>query len=527
MLIFCSKIVAVKMLQGMDISEYTRIVFDKLQKLEPEHATKIIGYLLVQEHGEEQMIKLASYPDHLIREVAFKAKTEFQRLTTLPDLRHLITLQLSSPSWDHHSFSELQKQFEIFETRMANDYYIADSLPCKLRGGRRFSNEFPVKTCHYFNKGYCKHGASCRYYHGQAGHEMYGSYDYSSSSSVQGDQVISAGSLANLESEIVELLKSRKGSPISIASLPMAYYEKYNKVLQAEGYLTESQRHGKSGYSLTKLLARWKNCIRVFDRPHGQHAVVLAEDAPKYIGKGEFGQNISASRQIYLTFPADSTFTEEDVSNYFNTFGSVEDVRIPCQQRRMFGFVTFVEPETVKMILEKGNPHYVRGSRVLVKPYKEKPKVDRKYVERIEHPDCYSSRYVGLDAELTSEYDIFSLDLLIVPRRCGNPQGLRRFLIEEQEHALEFQRRRVAELQLGRKWMSNSPHFGFDMEELKVPDDHFNHQSTGSSSSYASTDKSGYTKTEPNYTDQDSCEGLNLPESPFAFPVDNEISAMV
>jgi len=44
----------------------------------------------------------------------------------------------------------------------------------------------------------------------------------------------------------------------------------------------------------------------------------------------------------------------------------------------MFGFVTFIEPETVKMILDKGNPHYVRGSRVLVKPYKEKPKlIDR------------------------------------------------------------------------------------------------------------------------------------------------------
>jgi hypothetical protein len=44
----------------------------------------------------------------------------------------------------------------------------------------------------------------------------------------------------------------------------------------------------------------------------------------------------------------------------------------------MFGFVTFVDPETVKMILDKGNPHYVRGSRVLVKPYKEKPKlIDR------------------------------------------------------------------------------------------------------------------------------------------------------
>jgi hypothetical protein len=41
----------------------------------------------------------------------------------------------------------------------------------------------------------------------------------------------------------------------------------------------------------------------------------------------------------------------------------------------MFGFVTFVYPETVKEILAKGNPHYICDSRVLVKPYKEKGKV--------------------------------------------------------------------------------------------------------------------------------------------------------
>jgi RNA recognition motif-containing protein len=86
-----------------------------------------------------------------------------------------------------------------------------------------------------------------------------------------------------------------------------------------------------------------------------------------------------ASRQIYLTFPADSIFREEDVSDYFSTFGPVQDVRIPYQQKRMFGFVTFMYPETVKSILAKGNPHFVCHSRVLVKPYKEKGKVPDKY----------------------------------------------------------------------------------------------------------------------------------------------------
>ena len=83
---------------------------------------------------------------------------------------------------------------------------------------------------------------------------------------VNDDHVFRPGSLERLEFEIVELLRSRRASPISIASLPMIYYEKYGKVLQAEGYLTESQRHGKSGFSLTKLLTRLKSSIQVIDR---------------------------------------------------------------------------------------------------------------------------------------------------------------------------------------------------------------------------------------------------------------------
>lgn len=66
------------------------------------------------------------------------------------------------------------------------------------------------------------------------------------------------------------------------------------------------------------------------------------------------------------------------VASFCSKFGPVQDVRIPCQQKRMFGFVTFVFAETVKQILAKGNPHFVCGARVLVKPYREKSRlVDR------------------------------------------------------------------------------------------------------------------------------------------------------
>ncbi|XP_054820090.1 zinc finger CCCH domain-containing protein 18-like isoform X2 [Prosopis cineraria] len=551
----------------MDISDCTRIVFDKIQKFEAEHATKIVGYLLLQDHGEQEMTKLASCPDHVIREVAFNAKMELQRLATKHSILPLLTpmnppkqglnqssmissrsptspasFQVHSAFWGPQSnanttntdfmpmsyfdsVSELQKQAQLFglennidlvnagNTEIVNDYFSLDSSPGNLniKAGRRFSSEFPVKTCHYFNKGFCKHGSSCRYYHGQVGLErlsqMYG-HD-----ATDDDQVVTPGSLAQLESEIVELLKPRRGNPITIASLPMAYYEKYNKVLQAEGYLTESQRHGKSGFSLTKLLARLKNSIRVIDRPHGQHAVILAENAPRYLERGDPGKNISASRQIYLTFPADCSFTEEDVSNYFKNFGTVEDVRIPCQQRRMFGFVTFADPETVRTVLEKGNPHYVQGSRVLVKPYREKSKIiDRKYPERIEPPVCYSPQYGDIHSELAS-----------MPISCVSPTFLRRQLYEEQEQALEFQRRRLAALQTTQNLPANPSYLSFSMDGLKTSEDPFNFQSAEPLNINV-TDKPRYIQT--NCTDEDS-QGLDLPDSPFAFPSDSGISTVL
>ncbi|KAL3036000.1 hypothetical protein AAZX31_02G280200 [Glycine max] len=509
-------------------SPYTRIVFDKIQKFEPEHARKIIGYLFFQGHGEQEMAKLASCPDYFICEVVVQAKKELQRTPTSPNF------QMPPPYWDPQSAAninpdfmgmnyldsivELQKQTQMLTLEnqidavktgtggIANDHYGLDASAANL-GGRRFS-EFPMKMCHYFNKGFCKHGTSCRFYHGQVVPENFSQMH--ANDAIGEDQVISPGSLAQLESEIIELLRA-KGGPMSIASLPMAYYDKYKKVLQADGYLTESQRHGKSGYSLTKLLARLKNSIQLIGRPHGQHSVVLAEDSPTQMQKGDFARNISASYQIYLTFPADSTFTEDDVSNYFNTFGPVADVRIPNQQRRMFGFVTFVHSETVKSVLDKGNPHCVRGSRVLVKPYREKAKVnERKYTDRIEHPICYSPHYLDMDAELNS-----------IPRSFGSHGSIRRHLQlieqEEQEQALERQRS-LAQLHFAQKSFFSSPHFGFSMDESRISDDHFNFQPAEESFSFPLHVKSRHT--DSNYSDEDSNEGLNLPDSPFAFPLD-------
>ncbi|KAI3695379.1 hypothetical protein L1987_78376 [Smallanthus sonchifolius] len=357
----------------MDFSESTKVVYDRIQKTEPENVSKIIGYLLLQDHGEREMIRLAFGPDNLIQSLINKAKTDLNlpsnttigqpispaQVNSIPDMpigpirftpfspsarQSSLTIQVPTRCCDPHGqpvdfvrivypasypedyqlhnhlrFMSLEDQIESINSPdfSSANYYSPKPALGPLANRRSPSlSEFPLKVCHYFIKGFCRHGNNCRYLHPtrESLSQIF------NTSLIEDDNVFSPGSLEKLELELTELLKSRRGFPVSIASLPMIYYEKFDKALQAEGYLTESQRHGKAGYSLTKLLARLKS-ICLIDRPHGQHAVVLADDMAKYMDhngdRNEHGGIVAGSRQIYLTFPAESTFSELDVYNYF------------------------------------------------------------------------------------------------------------------------------------------------------------------------------------------------------------------
>ncbi|XP_015583939.2 zinc finger CCCH domain-containing protein 18 isoform X1 [Ricinus communis] len=581
----------------MDFTESTKVVYNRIQKLEPENVSKIIGYLLLQDHSEREMIRLAFSPDNLIYSLITKAKSDLglnkpalsapispSQVNTSPvsdiplqftpfspasahpisspaasrrtasaywdaqvtgDQQQVPNLDFGSPGYsdtvpedyrlqNHMQFLTLDDQFEFahsVNSDFSSNYFFSEPA-LGPRTNRRSPSlpEFPLKICHYFSKGYCKHGNNCRYVHGHPMPEGFSQIFSTKSNDFSNDEhVVSPGSLEKLEMELAELLKSRRGMPVSIASLPMMYYEKYGKTLQAEGYLTESQRHGKAGYSLTKLLARLKNSIRVIDRckiPHGQHSVILEEDVPKYLEyvgeRNDPGGIVAGSRQIYLTFPAESIFTEHDVSIYFSKFGPVQDVRIPCQQKRMFGFVTFIFVETVKQILAKGNPHYVCGARVLVKPYREKSRlIDRKFSEKLQHPMYNSSHFIDGDSELHP-----------MPTISDNSRLLRKQLMEENEHALEFERRRLLEFHLGPKSLNHQSYLGCSMDELKLSEEHaefpsaerFNYLldvlNNGSSS------EGKFRRISTNYNDQDS-QGINLPESPFASPIRSGISTVM
>ncbi|OAY67653.1 zinc finger CCCH domain-containing protein 18-like [Ananas comosus] len=496
----------------MEVSDFTSIVFNKIRKYDPENAFKVIGYLYLRCTTTQELVDYAFGTDAHILSLINEAKS-FLPTIAFPILQQLqqqpapdftlppaaaLSRSFSSPSstfryWDHSP--PPPPAFQDQHESSLNSFYPSSVCP-------EFRAELQAaKACQYYHKGFCKHGDKCWYLHG--GHP--------SSNEFGGGGGGNEEVFDRLEAEIRELLKERVGQPLSIASLPTLYLARYGKVLQAEGYLTESQRHGKSGFSLTKLLARLNNGIRLIHGQNGQHLVILAEDAHKYIENKsdryhQGGVNAS-SNQIYLTFPAESTFTDDDVENYFKQYGLVHDVRIPHQEKRMFGFVSFVYPETVRCILAKGNPHYICGSRVLVKPYKEKSKlIDRKNAEKTMFSSNSLSRFYEMDQNPNT-----------TSRLCHYSEIFKKQSIEEREYEIES--KHPFDLQLTPNKPTQELFFGGGMDDLNYIEDRFSNLSIVPKNPDGGGKNDDTTRQmSNNRSDKNSAE-IDLPESPFASPL--------
>uniref|UniRef100_A0A5B7AZJ4 Zinc finger CCCH domain-containing protein 53-like n=1 Tax=Davidia involucrata TaxID=16924 RepID=A0A5B7AZJ4_DAVIN len=542
----------------MDAYEATRIVFSRIQNLDPENASKIMGLLLIQDHGEKEMIRLAFGPEALVHSVILKARKELglssntpstpsspspflsrqnsssSRLLSgggginLPSPLSIPNPSSSSSSWAASCFSDFQNPEDLIATpNSASASYAAtissgiSNLPIgsssssmnssaspfygsgatdlrdefQLQDQLSFLNDGPKnpdlfypqpdlasspsgsggdamlfpsyggaaanwvglphrracsvsdiclgtddpaggfgwKPCLYFARGYCKNGTSCRFLH---------SSSLADPAAADGAAIVGSPNKLEMMEQCQELLRSKSA---------------HQQRLAAASQLIAPSTFPYSAAAANKCM----NLLLQQQQTDGQRAaaaLMMGEDMHKFgrsrLERNDFSVNGGVglvnpgSRQIYLTFPADSTFREEDVSNYFSIYGPVQDVRIPYQQKRMFGFVTFVYPETVKLILAKGNPHFVCDARVLVKPYKEKGKVpDKKQqqqqMERGEFSACGSP--TGLDSR--DPYDL--------------PHGARMFYntqdmlwrrkLEEQadlQQAIELQGRRLMGLQL-------------------------------------------------------------------------------
>ncbi|PWZ04266.1 putative zinc finger CCCH domain-containing protein 51 [Zea mays] len=122
------------------------------------------------------------------------------------------------------------------------------------------------------------------------------------------------------------------------------------------------------------------NEVRAKAFRQGRHNVVPVEDAPKYMTGGfvlEMPPASSASNKIFITFNCIHIFTHTSVQKYFSQYGTVNEVIIPIMQKRPdFGFVSFLDSESVKQILSERGPHFICGNEVHVKAYREKHELE-------------------------------------------------------------------------------------------------------------------------------------------------------
>ncbi|GER54062.1 CCCH-type zinc finger family protein [Striga asiatica] len=445
----------------MEYSESTKVVFKRIEKLDPENVSKIIGYLLLKDEGqgELEMIRLAFGPDNLIHSLINTAKRELDFSSTKPT-RIVPTPQPLARN----------KRMQSFSLDVGPPYF-HDCLICQS-----------------FSQGYCKYGGSCRFLHVfrmENGHFMVLNHPRTGD-----DHVLE--SLEQLEIELIGLLKARKGVPVSISSLPIFYYDKYGRALRVEGYLVEGPGQGKVRFTLAQLVAQMTKGIHVDDRPHGRQSIIMVEDIPLYARwMEEKKENESVSCQVYLTFPPHSMFTEEDVYNYFNNFGPVQEVRLPNQEKRMFGFVTFVYPETVTLVLSKTNPHFICGAKVLVKPYRIKSLLVNRKSEKVHNPVKHDPHKAESDpSSKTQTIFVFSVSFITYTSYSTK-------LEKKHMHMLGGQKSNCSSLS----------------EE-------------GVSSDGSTTEDKFYHIISRN-DKLDSCEELDLPESPFSVDVARTVSQLV
>ncbi|KAL0292220.1 UNVERIFIED_CONTAM: Zinc finger CCCH domain-containing protein 18 [Sesamum angustifolium] len=320
----------------MDHSESAKMIFQRIQKLEPENVSKIIGYLLLKDYGELEMLRLAFSPEYVIQSLIQKVKQELN-LTPKPSFSALVSAlqpkrSLGSnlptkftpfvPASSHSTWppaalpaenNQLISQVPIGQSVIQNLQYWPVAYSNSAVGGSslgkqaqflsledqlgsscslvdsdfRAQNYFPemakhqvvdhrssssfdvcphlpessMQICDNFRQGYCKYGGNCKYLHVL---QMDNGYCMVLNPPSTDESV--SESVKQLERELIELLKCRRGIPVSISSLPILYYDKYGKVLQAEGYFSESHSKGKVGCLLTQLLAQMTSCIRLIDR---------------------------------------------------------------------------------------------------------------------------------------------------------------------------------------------------------------------------------------------------------------------
>ncbi|KAG2614644.1 hypothetical protein PVAP13_3NG234628 [Panicum virgatum] len=405
----------------MDAWEATKVVFDRVRALDPDNASKITGQLLIHDNSNKELIRLAFGPEHFLHAFVASARADLTGKPESPLSPMLGPLQTRPPwgfpspgSCDHQSPTPFAGADHVGYDG-GDAFYPENEHDCwsPVSGGHRWSfslsdAEVAVwRPCMYSARGYCKYGSSCRFLHGLPEDDA-------------------AAKEREMEAMRTKALATGRPQQLMAPAFPFSLLP-------------------PKGINLNFLLHHHQQ-----NEPQRVAMLIGGGDMPRFpvrSARMDCCDLIAspAARQIYLTFPADSIFSEEDASNYFSMYGPVQDVRIPYQQKRMFGFVTFVYAESVKIILNKGNPHFVCSARVLVKPYKEKGKVPDRF-RKLQHP--HHGDFAGCTSPtgLLDSRGPFDLQQpQIGPRTMmyrnivANHEAYLRRKLEEQQQAAELQ----------------------------------------------------------------------------------------
>ncbi|KAL1220908.1 Zinc finger CCCH domain-containing protein 55 [Cardamine amara subsp. amara] len=426
----------------MDPGDPTSIIFAKIRTLEPENAPKIIGYFLLQDMEQSDLIRIAFGPATLIQTFCRKAKSDLGLSSngfSLNPSPRLINIQ-------HQPLSQSSPRDEFFEfSRNPNPLSPSPSFTSTtLRDNPNF-NSSP------FGDGSSLFVSSSGDEQQMSNHFPFLNNDEDPFANLH-KRSFSAND-ASLESEELGF----GGGPGYHHRFPQGGLgDDFGSPSERDYYYVSLQREEMMRMKLAqqqRMVAAQFMAARGSPMSHIKGAGQFGEEGGYYYNPSRHEREDAVSKQIYLTFPSESSFTDEDVSDYFSNFGPVEDVRIPYQQERMYGFVTFAKAETVTTILARGNPHFICDWRVLVKPYKEKGKIlqnkrQQQQLQQLMERGDYSpsSSPSGMDSR-----DLY--DCRIGPRMFSNKT--REMLRRKTEQAdllqaieLEFQRRRLLNLQL-------------------------------------------------------------------------------
>ncbi|KAF2287409.1 hypothetical protein GH714_039840 [Hevea brasiliensis] len=382
----------------MDTYEATNVLLSKIKNIDPANASKIMGYILIQDLTDNDLLSLALGSETLLQNVIIKAKTHLGLFTNAlstysersspslfnpvskPKNNHDTSLQSSAKanpflgfaknpfphSWPASGLtnnstaasigpksspflsydniragSAVMPQFSnncvngsggdasSNSTDLLNEYQIDEYFPfldelspkndesvdprIQLGGfnvnnveshfhRRRFSESdacigiedvsFGIgnRPCMYFARGFCKNGDNCKFIHG--------GFDGDNISEVSGSGVI-GGSVREIDGLYLQQHEDLMRIKSAQQQQRLAYNKYMNFLLQQE---SEPQR-------MRAASAMMGDEFHKFGQFHSERNDLLVMAMEEKAN--------SASRQIYLTFPADSTFKDEDVSNYF------------------------------------------------------------------------------------------------------------------------------------------------------------------------------------------------------------------